>query len=62
MSEQGLPFDSPYQSFEYMAEMRKYFGEKIAQEIEALQTWRDETGAVVVFKEHALRVARGERA
>jgi len=36
VSEQGLPFDSPYQSFEYMAEMRKYFGEKIAQEIEAL--------------------------
>ena len=33
--------------------------EKIALQIEALQTWRDETGAVVVFKERALAVVRG---
>ena len=34
VSEQGLPFDSPYQSYEYMAKMEQHFREKIAKEIE----------------------------
>lgn len=31
-----MEFDSPYQSFEYMAKMEKHFREKIAKEIEDL--------------------------
>ena len=31
-----MEFDSPYQSYEYMAKMEKYFREKIAKEIEDL--------------------------
>jgi len=35
--------------------------EQITRDIESLQTWTDESGAVVVFKSHALGAIRGER-
>ena len=56
-----LPFDSPYQSFEYMAEMRQYFGEKIAQQIESIPLGEDNDQLNALgMRMLAARVARGE--
>lgn len=40
----SLPFNSSYQSFEYMAKQNRYFREKIGGEVEA---WMEDVGPVI---------------
>ena len=58
-----MEFDSPYQSYEYMAKMEQYFREKIAKEIEAMPDPKTNIGDVIVgymsARNQAAAIARG---